>query len=80
MGLEGGLLLCRDLNISSLVIELDAESVVLAFKNPSYANNFISPILDDCILLVFDMPQIQIKRCFRQANCCADKLARMSFS
>lgn len=79
-GLREGLLLCRDLNLSSLVIELDAESNVLTLKNPSYANNFISPILDDCRLLVSHMPQIQIKHCFRQVNCCANRLARMSFN
>ena len=72
-------MLCRDLNLPSLVIELDAESVVLALKNPSYANNFISPILDDCRLLVSHMPQIQIKHCFRQANRCTDRLTRISF-
>ena len=55
-GLREGLLLCRDLNLPSLVIELDAEFVVLAPKNPSYANNFISSILDDCRLLVSHMP------------------------
>ena len=62
------------------MIELDAKSIVLALNNPSYANNFISPILDDCRLLVSHMPQIQIKYCFRQANRCANRLARLSFS
>ena len=79
-GLREGLLLCRSLNIASLVIELDAESIVKALNNPSYANNVISPILDDCRLLVSLMHQIRIKHCFRQANRCADRLARMGFS
>ena len=39
-----------------------------------------SPILDDCRLLVTRIPQIQFKHCFRQANRCADFLARMSSS
>ena len=39
-----------------------------------------SPILDDCRLLVTRIPQIQFKHCFRQANRCADFLARMSGS
>ncbi|KAK9987636.1 hypothetical protein SO802_027875 [Lithocarpus litseifolius] len=79
-GLREGLMLCRSLNLSALVIELDAESIVNVLNNPSYANSFISPILDDCKVLISHMPQIQIKHCFRQANHCADRLARKSFS
>ena len=49
-----------------------------ALTNPGYVNNASSPILDDCKLLVTCIPQIQFKHCFRQANRCADFLARMS--
>ena len=79
-GLREGLMLCRSLNLSSLVIELDTKSIVNVLNNLSYANNFISRILDDCRLLISHMPQIRIKHCFRQANHCADRLARISFS
>ena len=50
-----------------------------ALGNPSYVNNVISPLLDDCKLLISRIPQVCIKHCFRQANRCADSLARMSF-
>ncbi|XP_075663106.1 uncharacterized protein LOC142632618 [Castanea sativa] len=64
LGLREGLLLCRRLNIAALVIELDAESIVNVLNNPSYANNSISPILDDCRVLVSLMQQIQIMHYF----------------
>ena len=50
-----------------------------ALDNPSYVNNVISPLLDDCKLLISRIPQFCIKHCFRQANRCADSLARMSY-
>ena len=78
MGLEG-LLLCSNLNISALEVELDAKSIVDALDNPSYVNNVISPLLDDCKLLISRIPLFCIKHCFRQANRCADSLARLSF-
>ena len=78
-GLREGLLLCSNLNITSLEIELDAKSIVDALGDPSYVNNIISPLLDDCRLLISRIPQICIKHCFHQVNKCADSLARMSY-
>ena len=77
-GLREGLLLCSNLNVQFLVIELDAKAVVDVFLNPNYQNNAVSPILEDCRQLLLRFQQIQIKHCFRQANRCADLLARMS--
>ena len=77
--LREGLLLCSNLNINALEVELDAKSIVDALGNPSYVNNVISPLLDDCKLLISRIPQFCIKHCFRQANRCADSLARMSY-
>ena len=59
-------------------MELDAKTVVDCFLNPSYHNNVISPILDDCRQLMRRFRQIQVRHCYRQANRCADMLARMS--
>ena len=78
-GLREGLLLCSNLNINALEVELDAKSIVDALGNSSYVNNVISPLLDDCKLLISCIPQFCIKHCFRQANRCADSLARLSF-
>ena len=61
-----------------LIVELDAKAVVDNFLNPSYQNNVVSPILDDCRHLVLQFCQIQFRHCYHQANRCADMLARMS--
>ena len=57
---------------------MDAKSIVDVVGNPDYANNIISPILDDCRILITKFYQICIKHCFQQANQCADGLAKKS--
>ena len=47
-GLRDGLSLCFSLNITCLVVELDAKAVVDILRNYSYDNRIISPIMDDC--------------------------------
>ena len=79
-GLKEGLISCCNLNITSLEMEFDAKVIVDILNKPAYVNNIISPILDDCRLLASRIPQIRVKHCFRQANRCADSLARMNFS
>ena len=75
-GLRDGLVLCKNLNIQCLVVELDASMIVDALTKPDYVNNIISPIFDDCKQLLTHFQQFQICHCFRQANCCADMMAR----
>ena len=53
-------MLCCNLDISCLVIELDAKAIVDVLGNSSYVNNIISPILDDCRLLASRFQQIRI--------------------
>ena len=76
-GLREGLLLCCNLNIDFLVVEMDAQVVVEIFKNDSYVNNAISPLLDDCRHLAARFHHIWFNHYYRQANRCADLLARM---
>ncbi|XP_050289932.1 uncharacterized protein LOC126728105 [Quercus robur] len=78
-GLREGLLLCSNLNINAFEVELDAKAIVDALDNPSYVNNVISPLLDDCKLLISHIPQVCIHHCFQQANRCANSLARLSY-
>ena len=47
-GLRDGFLLCSSLNISCLIVEIDAKVIVDVIKNSAYVNQIISPILDDC--------------------------------
>ena len=67
-GLREGLQLCCNLNISCLEVEIDAKTIVDVVGNPDYVNNIISPILDDCKLLISRFQQVSFKHCFRQAN------------
>ena len=76
-GLREGLLLCYNLNIQSLIVEVDAQAVVAVLRNNDYVNNAISPILDDCKQLAARFQRIQFNHYYRQANHCADLLARM---
>ena len=76
-GLRDGLLLCRILNISCLIVEIDAKVIVDVMKNSAYVNQIISPILDDCRQLMTGFQQVQLKHCYRQANRCADLMARL---
>ena len=69
---------CNNLHILLLIIELDAKAVVDVFLNPSYQNNVISAILNDCKELLLRFQQVQFRHCFCQANRCADVLARLS--
>ncbi|XP_075640366.1 uncharacterized protein LOC142612129 [Castanea sativa] len=75
-GLRDGLVLCKNLNIQCLVVELDASMIVDALTKPGYANNILSPILDDCRQPLTHFQPVQIRHCFRQANRCADMMAR----
>ena len=76
-GLRDGLILCCDLNIPCVIVEVDAKVVVDVLKNTSYVNNVVSPLLDDCRQLVARLHQVQINHCYRQVNRCADLLAKM---
>ena len=76
-GLRNGLSLCLSLNILCLVVEVDAKAVVDILKNHNYDNIIISPIMEDCRQLVSCFQQIQINHCYRQANRCADLLAKL---
>ena len=75
-GMRDELVLCKNLNIQCLVVELDASMIVNVLTKLDYANNIISPSLDDCKQMLTQFQQVQIRHFFRQANCCADMMAR----
>ena len=75
-GLRDSLILCCNLHLPSLIVELYAKAIVDAFLNLNYENNVMSLILDDCRQLVTQFHWIRLKHCYREANRCADALAR----
>ena len=46
--LRDGLQLCHHMNLQSVIVELDASTVIDALNNPVYTNTILSPLFDDC--------------------------------
>lgn len=74
--IRDGLTLCIECNLAMVEVELDAKAVVDMLANSQYSNNAISPLIEDCRYLVSQIPHVRIKHCYREANRCADKLAK----
>ena len=79
-GLRDGLLICSSCSFDCVEIELDAKAIIDVLANPNYVNNIVSPILDDCRQLISSLIQVRSRHCYRKANNCADKLAKMGSS
>ncbi|KAL4621362.1 hypothetical protein ACB092_06G222000 [Castanea dentata] len=75
--LRDGLQLCHQMNIHVVMIELDVKALVDVLNSPSYCNLMISPLLDDCIILISQIPQVRVKYIYREPNRCADCLANL---
>ena len=74
--IRDGLMLCIDRNLAMVEVEVDAKAVVDMLAKSQYSNNAVAPLLEDCRYLVSKIPQVRINHCYREANRCADKLAR----
>ena len=77
--LRDGLLIAKEMGINNLIIELDALIVVLLMNNNT-ANLLVEPLLTDCRNLVREIPNKQIVHIYREANQCADALAKLGAS
>ena len=78
--LRDGLMLCNQMNLSDVIVELDTKVLVNAFKNPSYANSVISPLFEDYKQLASQIPRHCIRHIYREANKCANKLASIGLN
>ena len=76
-GLRGRILQCLNLQLPAIEIEIDAKSIVELLNNPRAAERVVSTLVEDCRYLISQIPHVRIKHCYREANRCADKLARM---
>ena len=76
-GLKDRLLQCLNLHLPIIEIEIDAKSIVDLLNNPKATNNVVSPLVDDCRYLISQLPRVRVKHYFREANRCADVLARL---
>ena len=75
--LRDGLIMCLNLRISALEVEIDAQAVVELMNNDNTSNATNSSLVADCRLLISQIPQIKVSHCYREANAYADALARI---
>lgn len=75
-GLREGLLQCLSLNLSSVLLELDAKSIVDLLVNSDYFDNVISPLVDDCKSLMAQLPRVHIRHYFQEANRCETQVTQ----
>ena len=78
--LRDGLLLCQQMNVQAVIIELDVRAIVDVFNHQARANTVVSSIMDDCKLLMNQIPQATIRHVYREANKSADWLASFGLS
>lgn len=69
--------MCNNLNIHSLVVEMDASMIVNMLCNDNALSRSLLPLVDDSRILLNKIPQYKVQHCFREANRCANVLAKM---
>ncbi|KAL0012520.1 hypothetical protein SO802_007628 [Lithocarpus litseifolius] len=74
--LRDGLNLCHNMHFQVVDIQINAKAIVDVISNPSYSNRVVMPIVEDCRQLISQLGQVRIGHCYREANYCADFLAR----
>ena len=76
--IRDGLTLCTQLQTQELLIELDAKAVIslVTCNKESFAQ--YAPLIDDCRNLLQQHPLWKIQHCYREANTCADVLAKVA--
>ena len=74
--LRDGINLCVDLNLTNVLIEMDAKIVVdllLKGEEKTHGNDVL---IADCKEGLKKISRVRIQHCYREANKCADALAR----
>ena len=76
LAIQEGCLLAKDMGLSHIVIESDAQSVVQAVQMGRYEGPSVGNIIQSIVELLSSFPQGQIKYCPRESNKVAHLLAR----
>ena len=71
-----GIRMCIALKLPTIVIELDSILVVELIKKELNNPNGLDVLVTDCRDGLKDIPLTRIQHCYREANKCADTLAR----
>ena len=74
--LRDGLKLADHMGIRQLEVELDAKVIVGLLNSNKNPNSAYAPLLFDCRYLLGKLPQVRVPHVFREANKCADWLAK----
>ena len=74
--LRDGLTLAIQLGIRNLEVKLDAKVIVEMLNNADSSNKKFSPLLLSCRSLMTSLSHIRVAHVFREANRCADYLAK----
>ena len=74
--LRDGLNIASEMGVNNLIIELDALSIVLLMNNEA-ENIMMEPLLSDCRSLLKQIPNKHVLHVYREANQCADALAKL---
>ncbi|KAL0014093.1 hypothetical protein SO802_001162 [Lithocarpus litseifolius] len=78
--LRDGLLLCLQTHVQAVIVEMDSKVIVDTFSTHAEASSTGSAILEDCKQLVAQIPQVWFNHVYREANKCADFLAKLGAS
>ena len=69
--------MAKNLNITKLVINVDAAEIISLFSKPSSDNQLTQPIVDDCRNMLQVFQEYHMQHCFRETNKVADLLAKL---
>ena len=69
--------MCLERGISAVEIELDATAAISLVSSNVNANGDLSGLVDDCRELLLRLPQVKLSHCIKEANFCADALAKL---
>ena len=69
--------MAKQMGIENICIEMEAEFIVQLVSRPLVVNLMLEPLLTKCSNLIQTFPNSSMVHMFREANGCADRLARM---
>jgi hypothetical protein len=79
-GLRDGLIMFVQLQLPAVEVESDAERIVLILTNNNTIYGDLGILVDDCRELLKRIPQTKVQHCYKEANFCADALAKLGSS
>ena len=61
-------------------VELDASVIISLVASNINSSGDLSSLIDDCSELFLQLPQVKVSHSFKEANCCANELARLGLA